>query len=68
MVSCLVFNLHALVTETVACLVSVGELAWLLICTVLVADTVACFISGSELAWVSMCTSDRDFVLSCFRM
>ena len=39
-----------LVTETGACLVSVGELVWFEICTVLVTETVACLVSGCELA------------------
>ena len=39
-----------LVTVTVACVVSEGELAWLLMCTLLVTLTVACLVSDSELA------------------
>jgi hypothetical protein len=40
-----------LVTETVACLVSEGELAWVLMCNLLVTETVACLVSGGELSW-----------------
>ena len=40
----------ALVTETVACLVSACELGLLLMCTVLVTETVASLVSGCELA------------------
>ena len=39
-----------LVTESVACLVSVGELVWFLMCPVLVTEAVACLVSGCELA------------------
>ena len=45
-----------LVTQTVACLVSVGELAYFLICTLLVTQSVAYLVSGGELAWFSMYT------------
>ena len=38
-------------TEMVACLVSEGELALFLMCTVLVTETVTCLVSGGELAW-----------------
>ena len=40
----------------VAYLVSVGELAWFLMCTLLVTETVVCFVLDSELAWLLMCT------------
>ena len=42
--------------ETVACLVSDSELAWVLMHTLLVTQTVACLVSDGELAWFSMCT------------
>ena len=41
-----------LVTENVACLVSVGELAKFLMCTLLVTEA---HISEGELAWFLMC-------------
>ena len=57
-----------LVTETVACLVSVGELARFLMCTLLVTQTVACLVSVGELAWISMYTLlVTDCGLSYFR-
>ena len=43
-------------TETVACLVSEGELAWFSMCTLLVTGTVACLVSEGELHLFLMCT------------
>ena len=40
-----------LVTEPVACLLSVGELDWVLKSTLLVTETVAHLVSVGELAW-----------------
>ena len=48
--------MHSSGDRAVACLVSVGELAWLLMCTLLVTETVACLVSVCELVWCSMCT------------
>ena len=45
-----------LVTQTVAHVVSVGELAWFLMCTVLVTQIVACLVLECELAYFLMCT------------
>ena len=45
-----------LVTQTVACHVSGGELAWFLICGLLVTWTVACLVLEGELNWFLMCT------------
>ena len=42
--------------ETVACLVSEGELAWFLMHAILEMQTVACLVSVGELSWFSMCT------------
>ena len=38
------------VTQTVVCLVTVCELAWVLMCILLVTQTVAHLVSASELA------------------
>ena len=40
----------------VAFLVSDGELAWLIMWTLLVTQTVTCLVSVGELAWFLMCT------------
>ncbi|KIJ95046.1 hypothetical protein K443DRAFT_109459, partial [Laccaria amethystina LaAM-08-1] len=40
----------------VVCFVLVGELAWILMCTLLVTQPVACLVSGCELAWFFMWT------------
>jgi hypothetical protein len=40
-----------LVTQTLAWLVSEGELAWFLLCTLLVPLSLACLVSEGELAW-----------------
>ena len=39
-----------LVTQTLACFVSGGKLAWVLICILLVTQTGVCLVSGGELA------------------
>ena len=38
------------------CLVSVGKLAWFLMCTVLVTETVVYLVSEGGLAWFLTCT------------
>jgi hypothetical protein len=45
-----------MVTQILVCLVSVGELAWFLMCTLLVMQSVACLVLGGELTWFLMCT------------
>jgi hypothetical protein len=40
------------VIQTVACLVSGGELTWFLMCTLLVTETMAYIVSDGGLAWV----------------
>ena len=58
-----------LVTETMACLVSVGELGWFLMCPILVTEMVACLVSEGELGWFLMCPNlVTEPGLSCFRM
>ena len=54
-----------LVTLTVACLVSVCELALFLMCTLLVTLTVACLGSASELALFLMCTLLVTLTVAC---
>ena len=43
--------------DTVSCLVSVGELAWLLMCNLLVTKTVTHLVSVGEWVWVCMVLS-----------
>jgi hypothetical protein len=45
------FNVYSS-CDTVACLVSVGELVWFSMCTLLVTVTVTCLVSEGELAWI----------------
>ena len=50
----LVFNVHAC-CDTVAFLVSGGELACFFMCALVVTQAVVCLVSEGELAWFSMC-------------
>ena len=48
-----------------ACLVSEGELAWFLMCTLLVTETVVYLVSEGELAWFLMCTLLVTYTVAC---
>ena len=48
--------MHSSGDTYVACLVSVCELAWLLMCALLVTQMWPVFVSDGRLAWFLMCT------------
>ena len=51
-----------LVTETMACLVSVGEFTWFLLSTPLVTEIMTCLVSGCELPGSNIHSfGDRDW-------
>ena len=51
--------------ETVAHLVSAGELAWIFLCTLLVTETVAHHVSGGGLACILICTVLVTEMVAC---
>ena len=51
-----------LVTQTVACLVSAGELVWFLLCSS--GDAVACLVSVGELAFLLLFTLLKTHALA----